>query len=155
LGKIPQNQPFQEDKMANFILMAHSGWRFIVIILLIFVLVKMLVGWLRQQQWGSFDTRLLAALRTVVYFQVILGVVLFIVLEYWSRDGFMRFVGEHIVLALLSVGGVEFAAARARKAADDVAKFKFAFIGLAVAFVLIYLALQTARIGGLFGTAGL
>lgn len=136
--------------MANFILMAHSGWRYIVLILLIFTLAKMLGGWLRQSSWTDFDTRLLLAMRTVIYFQVILGVILYILLQMWSH---LPFTGEHVLVALLSVGGIEFAAARAKKAADDTAKFRFAFIGLAVAFVLIYIALQA--VGGLFGSVGM
>ncbi|GAB4449544.1 MAG: cytochrome B [Anaerolineae bacterium] len=133
--------------MTYFILMTHSGWRYIVVILLIFTLVKMLVGWLGKQQWSSFDSRLLLALRTAVYFQVILGALLYILEQYWTE---MRFTGEHVIVALLAVGGVEFAAARARKAPDDAGKFKFATIGLAIAFVLIYVALMA--IGGLFAS---
>lgn len=133
--------------MVDYILMAHSGWRYIVIIMLVFMLVKMLVGWLRKSDWTSLDARLLLALRTIVYFQVLLGIVLYILLQFWTN---MRFTGEHVVVALLAIGGVEFAAARAKKAADATSKFKFAFIGLAVAFALIFVALRV--VGGLFGS---
>ncbi len=133
--------------MNYFILMTHSGWRYVVLILLIFTLAKMLVGWLGKQQWSKFDTRLLVALRTAVYFQVILGALLYILEQYWTE---MRFTGEHVIVMLLAVGGVEFAAARARKAADDTSKFKFATIGLGIAFVLVYVALMA--IGGLFAS---
>ena len=131
--------------MVYFMLQAHSGWRYIVLLFLIITLVKMLVGWLGKQEWKSVDNSLLLATRVAVYMQVVLGVILYIMLARWTN---MRFTGEHVIVALLSVGGVEFAAARAKKAATDVAKFKFGFIGLAVASVLIYVALLS--VGGLF-----
>lgn len=133
--------------MNYFILMTHSGWRYVVVILLILTLIKMLAGWLGKQKWSSLDSRLLLALRGAVYVQVILGLLLYILEQYWTE---MRFTGEHVILMLLAVGGVEFAAARAKKAPDDTGKFKFASIGLAITFVLVYVGLMT--IGGLFGS---
>lgn len=133
--------------MNYFILMTHSGWRYVIVILLMLTLVKMLIGWLGKQKWNNLDSRLLLALRWAVYFQVILGALLYILEQYWTE---MRFTGEHVIVMLLAVGGVEFAAARAKKVADDAGKFKFAAIGLAIAFVLINVALIT--IGGLFAS---
>ncbi len=133
--------------MADFVLMAHSGWRYVVLIMLVITLLKMLVGWLGKARWTSLDARLLLALRVVVNIQVVLGLLLYILLQFWTN---MRFTGEHVVLALLAVGGVEFAAARAKKAADSNSKFKWAAIGLIVAFALIFVALRI--VGGLFGS---
>jgi hypothetical protein len=48
------------------------------------------------------------------------------------------------VVALLGVGGIEFGAGRAKKAANDAAKFKFAFIGFIIALVLISAATLSA-----------
>jgi hypothetical protein len=125
--------------------MAHSGWRWIVLALLVITLIKMLVGWLGKQQWTTLDARLLLFSRIAVYIQVVLGLVLWFMLGYWSN---MRFTGEHAIVALLAVGGIEFGAARAKKVQGDANKFRFAFIGFIIAFVLIYVALQT--VGGLF-----
>ncbi|MCG3209768.1 MAG: hypothetical protein FOGNACKC_03395 [Anaerolineae bacterium] len=133
--------------MADFVLMAHSGWRYIVLIMLVITLVKMLVGWLGKARWTRLDGRLLSALRVVVNIQVVLGLLLYILLQFWTN---MRFTGEHVVVALLAVSGVEFAAARAKRAAADNSKFKWAAIGLIVAFVLIFVALRI--VGGLFGS---
>jgi hypothetical protein len=125
---------------------AHSGWRYLVILLLLITIVKMLIGWLSSQNWRQIDTSLILATRVAVYIQVILGLILYIMQQRWFD---MRLTGEHVVLALLAVGGIEFAAARARKAEGDKNKFKFATIGLVIAAILIYIALQA--VGGLFG----
>lgn len=131
--------------MDSILLQAHSGWRFIVILLVVATIIKMLVGWLGRQNWRKNDTNLLLASRIAVYIQVLLGVILYIFLQKWTN---MRFTGEHVIIMLLAVGGVEFASARARKTAGSAGKFKLAFIGLAVSFVLIYVGVQA--VGGLF-----
>ena len=131
--------------MAYMLLQAHSGWRYIVILFLLITIIKMLIGWLGSQNWRQIDTSLILATRVSVYIQVVLGLILYIVLQQWVN---MRLTGEHVVVALLAVGGIEFAAARARKADGDKNKFKFATIGLVIAAILIYVALRA--VGGLF-----
>jgi hypothetical protein len=129
--------------MANFLLMAHSGWRWIVLLLIIITLIKALVGWLGKQRWREdVDTRLLLFSRVAVYIQVVLGVILYILVQGWLN---MRFTGEHVIVALLAVGGVEFAAGRAKKARNDAAMFKFTVIGFVIALVLILAAIAGAR----------
>lgn len=131
--------------MDSILLQAHSGWRFIVILLVVITAIKMLIGWLGKQNWRSIDANLLLASRVVIYIQVLLGVILYIFLQKWTN---MSFTGEHVIIMLLAVGGVEFASSRARKSAGSAGKFRMAFIGLAVSFVLIYVATQA--VGGLF-----
>lgn len=128
--------------MANFLLMAHSGWRWIVLLLIIITLIKALVGWLGKQKWREdLDTRLLLFSRIAVYIQVVLGILLYILMQGWLN---MRFTGEHVIVALLAVGGVEFAAGRAKKARSDAAMFKFTVIGFAIALILILAAIAGA-----------
>ena len=126
----------------NFVLMAHSGWRWIVVLLILITLIKALVGWLGKQKWSDLDTRLLFFSRIAVYIQVVLGVILYLLLQGWLH---MRFTGEHVIVALLAVGGVEFAAGRAKKVSADAAMFRFTAIGFLIALVLIFLAIAGAR----------
>ena len=130
--------------MTYFLLQAHSGWRWIVLILLVVTAVKALIGWLNGQKWSIVDTRLLLFTRIALYIQVVLGVLLYIMLQQWNN---MRFTGEHVVIALLAVGAVEFGAARAKKSTGS-KMFMFAFIGSALALILIYVALLV--VGGIF-----
>jgi len=127
--------------MTNFLLQAHSGWRWIVLVLIIVTAVKMLFGWLTKQDWTRLDSNLLLYSRIAVNIQVVLGVVLYILLQRWTN---MRFTGEHVIVALLAVGGIEFGAGRAKKASSAINMFKFAFIGFAIALVLILVAINAA-----------
>lgn len=131
--------------MEHLLLQAHSGWRFIVVLLVLITAIKMLVGWLGKQNWRSIDANLLLASRGAIYVQVLLGIILYILLQKWTN---MRFTAEHTIILLLAVGGIEFAVGRAKKSAGSTDKFRMAFIGLAVSFVLIYVGLQA--VGGLF-----
>ena len=132
--------------MVTTILLAHSIWRWVVIIVIIFVALRALVGWLAKQNWTKFDADLVRYARFVMYVQVVLGVILYILLQKWGA-GF-GFFASHIIPALLAVGAVEFGAARSRKAEGNQKKFMFAFIGFALAIVLVYGALAT--VGGIF-----
>lgn len=131
--------------MTNFILQAHSGWRWIVLALIVIVIIKALIGLLGRQQWSSLDTRLLLFARIAVYIQVALGVLLYLLLQKWNAG--MSFTGSHVIPALLAVGGVEFGAGRAKRSTGS-KKFMFALIGFVIALVLIYGALAT--VGGIF-----
>lgn len=131
--------------MASFLFMAHSGWRWLVLILIIVTTIKMLLGWQGKRKWTSLDTRLLLFSRIAVYVQVVLGVILYILLQQWTN---MRFTGEHVIVALLAVGGIEFGAGRAKRVSRTNDMFKFAFIGFAIALILILVAISAAtRVG--------
>jgi hypothetical protein len=127
--------------MENFLLQAHSGWRWIVLLLIVVTFIKALIGWLGKQKWSSLDSRLLLFSRIAVYIQVVLGVILYVLFQGWTN---MRFTGEHVIVALLAVGGVEFGAARAKKASEDAAMFKFTVIGFAIALILVFLVIAAA-----------
>jgi len=130
--------------VTDFLLQAHSGWRWIVLILIVITAIKALIGWLGNQDWSKVDTRLLLFTRIALYIQVVLGVLLYILLQQWNN---MRFTGEHVIIALLAVGAVEFGAARARKSTGS-KMYRFAFIGCALALILVYVALLA--VGGIF-----
>ncbi len=130
--------------MYGSLLMAHSGWRWIVLALIVVTVVKMLLGWFGKQHWTDLDTKLLLYSRTAVYIQVVLGVILYIMFVAQGRSNVARFTAEHVVMALLAVGGVEFGAARARKAKADTDKFKFASIGFGIATVFVLVAISAA-----------
>lgn len=127
--------------MIEFLLAAHSGWRWLVLALIVITFIKVLLGLLGQQRWTDLDTRLLLFSRIAVYIQVVLGIILYILVQKWAD---MRFTGEHVIMAFLAVGGLEFGAGRAKKAQKDGEKFRFAVIGFGIALLLILIAIGAA-----------
>jgi hypothetical protein len=128
----------------ELLVQAHSGWRWIVLLIISVTLAKMLVGWLGKKEWTTLDGELLRASRIAVYLQVVMGVLLYAYVIALGVSNLMRFTGEHVLLAILGVGGLEFGAARAKKVADSAGKFKFATIGFLIGLVLIVAAVQGA-----------
>ena len=132
------------DSITFFFQQAHSGWRWIVLLLIIIVIIKTLIGWLGKQSWTNLDSDLLRFSVIAVRAQVVLGLILFLLLQRWSSMGI---IGGHVVPAFLAVAGIEIGAARAKKSAGN-KKFMFAFIGFIIALVLIFGAL--GAVGGIF-----
>lgn len=129
----------------DFALQAHSGWRWLVLALIVITTVKALIGWLGGQKWSKLDANLLRFSRIAAYIQVVLGIILYAFLQKWSN---LQFTGEHVIVALLAVGGLEFGSARAKKS-DGKKKFQFVFIGFVIALVLIFVAIGSAtRLSG-------
>jgi len=131
------------ETLSFIFLQAHSGWRWIVLLLIVIVIIKSLIGWLGKQSWTNLDSTLLRFSSIAVRVQVVLGLILFILLQRWSNMGILF---GHVVPALLAVGGVEFGVARATKATGN-KKFMFAFIGFIIALVLIIGALGAVPSG--------
>ena len=64
--------------MSNILFQAHSGWRYVVIVVAILVLIKYLIGWLGKGQWSTFDQRLGMAFPITIDIQWLLGIVLWL-----------------------------------------------------------------------------
>ncbi len=124
------------NSLISFTLAAYSIWRWVVLIVIILVVLKSLVGWLGKKKWRKLDTQLVQYARFIMYVQVVLGFILFVLGPGWAD---MRFFGGHVVMGLLAVGGVEFGAARSKKVAGN-KKFMFAFIGFGLSLLFILVA---------------
>jgi hypothetical protein len=135
--------------MYDFLVMAHSGWRWVALVALVFTTIRVLVGWLGKQNFTDLDANIIRVTRIIVAIQIGLGIIVYISALFslgWPYVG--AFTGGHVVPALLGYAGVEFAAARSKKVQGSSNKFKFASIGFVIAIILIYGAL--ARVGGPF-----
>lgn len=62
------------------LLMAHSGLRWLVLLLAMIAIVKLLVGWLRGSQYTGLDRGLMSGFSGLMDLQVTLGLVLLL----WS-----------------------------------------------------------------------
>ncbi len=128
--------------MANMLFYTHSGWRYVVLLVLAIAVVKMLIGWLGKRSWGTWDQRLGVMTPIVIDIQWLLGLLL------WITRG-VPMTGrsiEHMTVMTVALVAAHIGWARAKRAADDHAKFKNAAIGYIVAGLLV--ALSVARITG-------
>jgi len=124
---------------------AHSGWRMLVILVVLLALIKFLVGWLGNQRWKKLDQIIGAATPIVIDIQWLLGTILWIMQQRWT-PGSTLISWEHPVTMTLAliVGHVTWS--RAKRSTSDVAKFRIAFVGFLITVLLI--AIGVSRILG-------
>ena len=69
--------------MTYFVLQAHSGWRYLVILVVVVAIAKLLYGLFTNGRWTRFDQTLGMLTPIVFDIQMLLGVVLWIMGRYW------------------------------------------------------------------------
>ena len=129
----------------TFLLQAHSGWRYIVILVMVLALLKLLIGLMAKQRWSRLDQILGAATPIVIDIQWLLGIFLWIVEQRWTGGDPLR-SWEHPVAMTLALVAAHVGWSRAKRAPNDRAKFQPAFTGFLIAALLI--AVGVARVTG-------
>lgn len=126
---------------------AHSGWRHLVILVLVIALVKLLIGLVAQQRWSRLDQILGVATPIVVTVQWLLGIVLWGLAPtaWFLNRGSVNF-WEHATTMTLALAASHMGWSRAKRAGTDAGKYRAAFIGFLVAGLLV--AVGVARITG-------
>ncbi len=137
-----------------WLLPAHSGWRWITLLLAVLVVVLPLTGWLGKRPWSKTDDQAGIFYTTAVDIQVLLGVLLWIVERRWTTFFFMnnaplRFFGlEHPLLMLIALALAHIGRARSRRAESDWFRHRTAFQYYAFSLLLILAGIPWDRLAG-------
>ena len=142
--------------MNDFIKEAHSGLRWLVLVLL---LVSIVMGFLSASQNKPYKKGLYAATMGFLHIQVILGIILLVqnklsVFDTMSFGEVMKNAGlradivEHPTMMLLAAIVATVGYSSGKRAATDAQKHKKTAIFYSIALVLIFLGIQ--RITGTF-----
>jgi len=103
--------------MYNFLLMAHSGWRYLALLALVIAVVKYLMGWLGNGGWGKLDRQIGLIASIVVDIQLLLGLILWPIA--WMDHPLSTTRGmEHPVWMIIAIAAMHIGQARVKKAAD-------------------------------------
>lgn len=124
---------------------AHSGWRYLVLLVLVLAILKLLVGYLGRQRWGRFDQVLGAATPIMIDIQWLMGIILWIMQQRWT-GGSALVSWEHPTTMTLALVAAHVGWSRAKRSTNDAAKFRAAFGGFLITGLLV--ALGVARITG-------
>ncbi len=122
----------------NALFMAHSGWRYIVLVVVIVAILKYLIGWLSKGSWSKFDQILGTMTPIVIDIQWLLGIVLWLMAPaaWFAGRGTVNFA-EHAGTMTLALVAAHIGWVRAKRAGNDTSKFKAAAIGFLIAGLLI------------------
>ena len=138
--------PKKEFSMYNFLLMAHSGWRYLALLALVVAIVKYLMGWLGNGGWSKLDRQIGLIATIVIDIQLLLGLVLWAIRASGGNIGAdpVKMI-EHPVLMLVAIAIMHIGQSRVKKTADG-GKAQTAAIAFIVAGLLI--ALGVAGVTG-------
>ena len=129
--------------MATGIFFAHSGWRYLVILILVVTIAKMLIGMVSNGRWGGLDQWLNRLTPIVVDIQFLLGLILWILQQRWTgADPLASW--EHPVTMIIASALTHATSTRVKNAPTDAAKFQAGTIGYLIAGLVV--ALGVARI---------
>ena len=132
--------------MENILIPAHSGWRWIVLILLIAAVVKMNIGWKGKKNFTAGDKKLAMFAMIAYHIQFLVGWILYIV-NFSSKVKFFGgmmadkmyrfFTVEHSLMMTAAMVLITIGYSKSKKAHNDTTKFKRLAVYYTIALVLV------------------
>ncbi len=134
--------------MYSGMLHAHSGLRWIALLLLVIAVVNALMKWLGKKPYEKSDKSINAMTMGFIHLQALTGAILYFISPKVMfageamKDSVLRFYTvEHISLMLIAIILVTIGHARAKRMTDSTKKFKNIFWFYDIALVLILVAI--------------
>lgn len=132
--------------MYQFVLEAHSGLRYVVMLLLIGAILLSLAGWFGNKAFTAGNKRINLFTLISAHIQFLLGLILYFISPYVRtgdmgsamKDDTLRYwTVEHIVMMLIAVGLITVGYSKSKKLLYDIAKHKTVAIFYSLAFIII------------------
>ncbi|TCD02910.1 cytochrome B [Pedobacter psychroterrae] len=119
---------------------AHSGWRYVVLILLVLALIQALAGWFGKKPYTEGNRKLNVFALIATHIQILVGLVMYFIsplveagIRYWK----MEHIGMMIFAAILVTVGN----ARSKRGDDGAAKHRTIAIYFGLALIVIVAAI--------------
>ncbi|MBV6644982.1 MAG: hypothetical protein KI790_06015 [Cyclobacteriaceae bacterium] len=144
--------------MYSFLLNAHSGLRWLVLLLVLILIVKSLIGLFSGGKYAKLDNILAASYVGTMHLQLLIGIVLYFFLSPITdialrdfggamKDDELRFWAvEHISVMILAAVAAQAGRSISKKSDDDVVKFRFQAIFFGVSLLLMLFGIPWDRI---------
>ena len=124
---------------------AHSGWRYLVLILLIVAVIQALAGWFGNKPYTEGNRKLNVFTLISAHIQLVIGLILYFLspltkgpmanamYRYWKV--------EHVAIMILAIILITVGNAKSKKVTNAVAKHKSIAIFFGLALLLIVIAI--------------
>jgi hypothetical protein len=124
---------------------AHSGWRYVVILLLFAAFITALSGYIGRKEYTEGNRKLNVFALISTHIQLVLGLVLYFMNDWYKADSTTA-IGrywkmEHISIMLLAVILITIGNARSKKAVGSRLKYQSIFVYFGFALLLITVAI--------------
>ncbi len=123
---------------------SHSGWRWIVLILLVLAIFSAYRGWKKKAEFTPMDKKMAMFAMIAFHLQWTFGLVLYFIspkvqfVEGFMKNSMLRFYGmEHIVAMTIAFVLITIGYSKSKKVEDGPGKFKKIFVFYLIAFIII------------------
>ncbi len=125
---------------------SHSGFRWIVLIMLLITVIYSLIKWLKKSDYSARDGKITSFTTMAVHIQLLLGIILYFIspkvifsAEAMKSDIVRFFTIEHSVMMLVAIIIITIGNSMVKKAAASTVKFRRAFLYFGIGLVIILL----------------
>lgn len=141
--------------MNDILKSAHSGWRYVVFLLLIIAVIKALSGWIGNKGYTESDRKLNVFTLISAHIQLLIGLVLYFS-EGWYKmssagsSAIRYFKMEHISMMIIAIILITIGNSKSKKAIEGVAKHRTIaiFFGLALIIIIVSILLMVKDVPG-------
>jgi len=123
---------------------AHSGWRYVVVILLVLAFVQALSGWLGKKPYTEGNRKLNVFALISAHIQLLFGLVLYFLGEWFKGDSSIALTRywkmEHISMMIFAIILITVGNARSKRGDDAAVKHRSIALYFGLALVLIVAA---------------
>lgn len=140
----------------NIVFQAHSGFRWLILLLVVVVIIKSLVGLISKGRYSKFDKILGSATVGIIDLQFLLGLILYFFYSPFTKsfsfdmsNAEERFWSvEHLAMMFLAIAAAHVGKVKATKSSQDSSKFRFQLIFFAISLALMIMSIPWDRVGG-------
>jgi heme A synthase len=108
--------------MYNILRSAHSGWRYIVVVLLLLAFINALAGWLGKKSYTEGNRKLNLFALISAHIQLVFGLLLYFMNDWYKVDSSVAlgryWKMEHIGMMILAIVLITYGNARSKKTQD-------------------------------------
>jgi uncharacterized membrane protein len=140
--------------MYNLLLHAHSGFRYVVGILLIVAVIIALAGWFGKSAYSEGNRKLNLFTLISAHIQLLIGLALYFVSpfvkfssETMKNDTLRYWTVEHITMMIIAIVLITIGHSKSKKALTSEAKHKTIAIFYTIALIIIILAIFMSKRG--------
>ena len=133
--------------MSNFyslLVHAHSGWRWVVLILLLAAIFKAFSGWRAKKEFKAGDKKLFMFTMIAFHIQILGGLVMYFIspkvvfVAGMMKNTLLRFYAvEHIVAMILAMILITIGHSKSKKIVESENKFKKIFVFYTISLIII------------------
>ncbi len=124
---------------------AHSGWRYVVIVLLFVAIVQALLGWTGDKSYTAGHKKLNMFTLISAHIQLLVGLVLYFfspLTKLATSDAIGRYWKmEHLSIMILAVILITIGNAQSKKITDELGKHRTIAVYFGIAFLLVVVAI--------------